>query len=143
MHVEVSQDEGECDSHVLATFPKNYGECQRRGLGTSTPCWVARCKYSLLVDLAPRTSGRPKVRELIDLGDESGELFERETCALAVAAKGQVEPVRIAEILRCSLGLEELLQRLALAKVGPALVRVRDLGRGVEVDVDVVKDGRR
>jgi hypothetical protein len=138
MHVEVPQADVERDSHVLASFPRRYGECLRRGLGTSTPCPWARCRYSLLAEV----STRPRhVREIINLDDDSDEFFERPTCALAVAREGQVQPVRIAELLKVSLALEELDQRHALMKVGEALSRVRDEQRHVEMNVDGLPDG--
>jgi hypothetical protein len=143
MHVEVSQDDVERDSHVLATFPKNYGECQRRRLGTSTPCPWARCRYSLVCSVS--TKPRPHVREIINLSDDSNEFFERPTCALAVVASGeQVEPVRIAEHLKICLALEELIQRHALLKVDGELLKVKDSARGVSsMSVEGVPDSRK
>jgi len=142
--VQPASSEGERAPHVLAYPPRRYSECRARGLGTSVPCPWARCRHSLLVELAPSTPGRLKVRQLIDLSDDSDELFERPTCLLALVASGeQIEPVRIAELMKVSLGLAELIQRLALAKVGPALVRVRDEQRHVEMDIAGLPDGRR
>ena len=145
MHVAVPLgNEGELASHhVLAYPPKSWGQCQARGLGTTTPCPWARCRHSLLCDIAPPSpKNQTEVHEVIDLSDTCDEILERPTCSLAVATGGQVEPERIAELLRISLGLQELIQRHALLKVAAALNRVRDLRRGVSLDVEALPDGR-
>jgi hypothetical protein len=145
MHVEVHSQSGygEHANNVLAFPPRTFGECQTRGLGTTTPCPWARCRHSLLCDIAPPSpKNQTEVHETIDLSDDSNEILERPTCSLAVATGGQVEPERIAELLRISLGLQELIQRHALLKVAAALNRVRDLRRGVSLDVEALPDGR-
>lgn len=70
------------------SLPATWGECQSRGLGTpENPCWFARCKYSLLLDINEAT-GAIKVNHPGAL-DGTGALDPsvlRETCVLRVAA---------------------------------------------------------
>jgi hypothetical protein len=116
--------------------PSNFRICRALGLGTrERPCPFATCKHSLICDSTPDNK--------VHMAFPIDEIHDHETCSLRVAARGETPPVAIARMLGISLGLAELVQRHALAKVETALGRVKDLKRKVTLNIDGVLDARK
>jgi hypothetical protein len=80
--------------------PLTYGACFALGLGITVPCPFATCRHSLLSD-EYRAEMLPEA-----------DLWERETCSLAVAARGRHEPDELAPLMgHCATTIEKWLRR--------------------------------
>ncbi|MBN2573555.1 MAG: hypothetical protein JXP73_03245 [Deltaproteobacteria bacterium] len=119
-----------------ARRPKRYARCLALGLGITVPCPFARCRHNLLFD------------ELRGETLPDADLWRRETCSLAVAARGQHKAATIGgfvggsetfaeEALRCALvgvmralGCDELVR---LNKNGAPRLR-RPMRKGYKLD---------
>jgi DNA helicase HerA-like ATPase len=106
------------------------------GIGTESPCPY----YSCAAHLGAYVLDDGAIRVLID-PDELPSA--RHTCVHSAVADGEEwTPVAIAEQMRISLGLVELIQRHGVAKTGGLLARVRDERRAVYMDVAGIPDCR-
>jgi hypothetical protein len=114
--------------------PKRYAQCLALKLGISRPCWWYRCRFHLGLNVRPDGS-----LVLLIPPDEIADAPE--TCALA-AARRERSPEETADILHVSIGLIEYVQRHSWANARAALDRVRDVGRGVAMDISGLPDAR-
>ena len=86
---------------LLHHRPRTFATCLAFGLGTVVPCPFASCRHSLLAD---------ELRG--EMFSDDTDLWERETCALAVAARRCHSKVEVAKISgHCESTTEEAMRR--------------------------------
>ena len=95
--------------------PRTYGDCERAGLGTETPCPFVSCSRHLALDVNPHTGSIKHNRPDLEV-DEMGP-----TCSLAVADRGGLTLEETGEVLNLTRERVRQLETRALAKVRAAM----------------------
>jgi hypothetical protein len=108
--------------------PRTFAYCLALGLGTRIPCPFATCKHSLLVD---------EIRGQVH--DDGADLWQIETCSLAVSGRGRRSALEVARITGlCESSVEEW-QRRGIRKIKAKLDIAEfdwpPMNRGFKLDV--------
>lgn len=121
----------------LEMLPCCYGECMALGLGREHPCPFYSCRNHLGLETREDRDGNTLVTKVLIDPDEIDKAPH--TCSLEAADRVWT-PADLAAQLGMSVGLEELVQRHAVAKYRAGMVTVRDTVRGVAVEIDALPD---
>jgi hypothetical protein len=111
---ELTEEGRELPAWYPEARPKMFGDCQRLGLGVSVPCAFATCRHNLLADAYRVLHGGPRVDDTLG---EDDDLWERETCSLAVAGRGRHRMLAVASMSALYVGTAENWQERAVATV--------------------------
>lgn len=95
--------------------PKTFTECERAGLGDTTPCPFASCRYNLTHDVNPRTGSIKENRPGAEVEDYP------DTCTLRVANEGGRTLEQVAAAMNLTRERIRQLESRALAKVRASL----------------------
>jgi hypothetical protein len=107
MHVALEEPElvDEMPADYPLRRPRTYAYCLAIGLGITVPCCFATCRHSLLSD-------ELRGEMLPDL-----DLWERETCVLAVASRGRHSTMELVKITGHCESVIEAIQRGGILKL--------------------------